>query len=296
MSRLFVSSLIVIVLSLCVQAETHITGDITGMTFESGGNPYIVEQDILIPAGNKAVIKNGCVFLFKPFTGLTVHGHLVVDGTQEAPVIFSSINDGDFNTTSEQLPNPFDWNGVLISRESGTVTFKNFALRFSVYGIKSQNTNIVIENGLFRQNGQFHFTINDKIQFVQDNIPYSYDGAGDFDGKSPVNKPAGTSNNGKQKPSTKRLVVRYGSLGIGGICTIGSIVYGLECKKNVSNITAIDIRSELPEIKKSEDLLKPLRIQRDVEKNNFNTNQTIAIATGVLAALGYIGFGLTFVF
>ena len=34
-------------------AETHITGDITGMTFESGGNPYIVEQDILVPAGNK---------------------------------------------------------------------------------------------------------------------------------------------------------------------------------------------------------------------------------------------------
>ncbi len=115
------------------------------------------------------------MFLFKPFTGLTVNGDLLVEGTQEHPVIFTSINDGEYNTAApKQLPNPFDWNGILVQRESGTVSLKNFSLRFSVYGIKSQVTDILIDNGLFRQNGQFHFTIRDKIQYVQDNIPFSY--------------------------------------------------------------------------------------------------------------------------
>ncbi len=263
-----------------VPAETHITGDITGMTFEAGGNPYIVEQDILIPAGNRAVIKEGCIFLFKPFTGLTVHGHLLVDGTPERPVVFTSINDGEFNSAGEQLPNPFDWNGILVGRESGTVSLKNFSLRFSVYGIKSQNTNIQIENGLFKQNGQFHFTINDKIQFVQDNIPYSYSPTEEMpitDKRKPTDE---TKKPPEKTGATKTVkIIRYSCLGIG----IGGAITGIAFGINTSVVY-----SEW----KSGNYKKPyLEMRRSYFKNLTGT-----IIGASLGVLGFTGFGITFRF
>lgn len=156
-----------------LHAQTELSGSIGKMSFSAKDGPYVVVDDITVPEGKKAVIKEGCVFLFKPFTGLKVHGDLFVEGTQENRVIFTSINDGEYNTTAEQLPNPFDWNGILVSSKSEIVSLKYFSLRFSVYGIKSQISDILIENGLFRQNGQFHFTIKDKIQYVQDDIAFS---------------------------------------------------------------------------------------------------------------------------
>lgn len=267
-------------------AETHITGDLTGMTFQSGGNPYIVEQDILIPAGSKAIIKEGCIFLFKPFTGLTIHGHLVVEGTQNQPVIFSSINDGEYNLKSEQLPNPFDWNGILVSRESGTVSLKNFALRFSVYGIKSQNTNIVIENGLFRQNGQFHFTINDKIQFVQDNIPFSYNGMQTNEIQttpSPSNvKPATPGITIEKKASITRKIVRYTCLCIGIISSATTIYTGIELGK-IHNDLQWASDNNLP-------------VEYKTYHNRYLLMKNYTIAGGVITTLGFTGFGLTFVY
>lgn len=260
-------------------AETHITGNITDMTFESSGNPFIVEQDIIIPEGKKVVINPGCVFLFKPFTGLSVHGHLVIDGTQEAPVMFTSLNDGEFNAQSEQLANPFDWNGILVSRESGTVILQNFSLRFSVYGIKSQNPNIQIENGLFRQNGQFHFTINDKIQFVQDNIPYSYSGSGDAVTGKPVKGLTSTSKKPRES-STNVKIFRYTSLGVGILSASTAAVFGA---------LSVDAYSRWND---------PDELQRDKNyvqnKSRFFKNLTPTIVASSLALVSFVCFGLSF--
>ena len=276
--RFNLSAVVSLLFSITLFAETHITGDITEMTFESGGNPYIVEQDILIPEGNKVVIGEGCVFLFKPFTGLTIHGHLMVNGTQESPVVFTSQNDGEYNESSEQLPNPFDWNGILVSRESGTVAFKNIQLRFSVYGIKSQNTNVEIDNGLFRQNGQFHFTINDKIQFVQDNIAYSYNGKDVEDGKKP-SKPKPPKPE-KGTSSTTIKVIRYTSLGIGAVGAIIGIVYGVQLQEAYS-----DWHSE------KDDPDKYKTNEAAVREKTIGT-----IISSSVAVVGFTGFGISFLF
>ncbi len=62
-NRIIIAIIPVVVLSLqTANAETPITGDISEMTLESGGNPYVVEQDILIPEGKKAVIRGGACF------------------------------------------------------------------------------------------------------------------------------------------------------------------------------------------------------------------------------------------
>jgi hypothetical protein len=219
MNKISIPSMLVLSLLLPAFAETHISGDIKSAALDSTGNPYIVDQDVVVPTGKKLTIREGCVFLFKGFTGLNVNGQINVAGSSRHPVVFTSVNDGDFNPKSDQLPNPFDWNGILVAKESSGALFDNIQLRYTVYGIKSQSTNVSIKNGIFRQNGQFHFTVNEKIQYVQDNIPYSYSGAAGEPEKA-VSQNLKTAADKmpeaqKAKTSNNTLVFRYTSLGVG---------------------------------------------------------------------------------
>lgn len=115
-----------------------------GYTAEA--SPYIIEKDIIIPQGDSIVLGEGCQFFFKPFTGIIVHGSLIVRGTSEHPVIFSSINDTLSPEHSSELPNPFDWNGIYISPRAGLIELSDFILKYSVYGIKSQKESFISIN------------------------------------------------------------------------------------------------------------------------------------------------------
>lgn len=166
-----------VLLSLCliinVLSQTRLSGDVSGRVLSVRENIYIVEDNISVESGKKLVIEEGSILLFSPFTGLTVYGSLEVNGTDENPVIFTSLSDTAYNPQSQILANPFDWNGILIHARASQVVLKNFKLSYSVYGIKSQREDVSIMNGLFFQNGQFHFTVNEKIMPVADGIPYS---------------------------------------------------------------------------------------------------------------------------
>lgn len=166
--------LILAFISVSVISQTNLSGKIGGMTFEKTGNPYIITENLTIPSGKKIVVKEGCIFLFKPFSGLIVEGSIEVAGNRESPVIFTSIHDSLFNSDAIQAPEPFDWNGITISVQARQVNFSHISLSYSVYGIKSQTTELKINSSIFSNNGQFHFTINDVIQMVNDFEPYSY--------------------------------------------------------------------------------------------------------------------------
>jgi hypothetical protein len=155
-------------------SQTTISGDISGMTFKSSGNPWIVKENIFVATDGMAVVKPGCIFLFKPYTGIVVSGTLEVEGLHEMPVVFTSVNDSSFNEASAQKAEPFDWNGIIIEKTAETVQMTDFILSYSVYGLKSKKEDVVLERGIFRQNGQFHFTINDKIKEVESNLPFNY--------------------------------------------------------------------------------------------------------------------------
>ncbi len=165
---------IIFSLYLTIPAQTELSGTISGKTFKPAGNPYLVTETIIISGEKPTTIKPGCVFLFNPFTEIEVSGPLIVSGTTDSPVVFTSINDVQYYQKSEQVPNPFDWNGIVIKNDAGEVRLSDFHIAFSVFGIKSKKDDIVIERGMFRQNGQFHFTINDKIQPVTENILFNY--------------------------------------------------------------------------------------------------------------------------
>jgi hypothetical protein len=155
-------------------ATTELCGTLKTMTISSDGNPIVVKENITIPADSHAVIQKGCKLFFKSSAGIIIEGSLSIEGTKDEPVIFTSIYDSFSPEKSEQKANPFDWNGILITKQAKNITMTNFIIKYSVYGIESYNPNMTIENGIFIGNGQFNCTLNNKIMPVDENISYSY--------------------------------------------------------------------------------------------------------------------------
>jgi hypothetical protein len=155
-------------------AQTPLSGSIEKLTLTADKSPYVIEDNLTIKETGRITIGKGCVLLFKPFTGIIVDGSIIAEGTLAEPVVFTTINDNKFNKEYGVLPNPFDWNGILINARAKNVRLGNFILAYSVYGIRSLKEELVITNGSFRNNGQFHMTVNDKIQPISDGISYSY--------------------------------------------------------------------------------------------------------------------------
>jgi hypothetical protein len=171
----FFTSLLTICLSAVTTiGQTNISGDLSKFKLDPSNNPFIVEADIEVPAEKSVIIGAGCIFLFKMYTGFTIKGALSVEGTAKLPVIFTSINDTAFNKKTTQDPDPFDWNGMIIDQTSSSVVMKNFKLSYSVNGLKSQKKDVIIQSGVFSSNGQFNFTIFEKIIDVQDNRPFTF--------------------------------------------------------------------------------------------------------------------------
>lgn len=164
-------------LILCITqifSQVKISGNIGGMVFEKSSSPFIVTGDVKIPSGMNVTIHEGCIFLFKSYTGIIIEGNFSVEGSAENPVVFTSFNDPKHNPTSKQEPDFFDWNGIYISQKARDVKISNFIIKYSVYGIKSQKYEIIIHKGKFCKNGQFNFTINDEIQPVIENALFNF--------------------------------------------------------------------------------------------------------------------------
>ncbi|MBN1127515.1 MAG: hypothetical protein JXA71_00910 [Chitinispirillaceae bacterium] len=269
-------------------SQTNIGGNLGGMTLDSAGNPYVVDRDIIIPKGKYLIINAGCNLLFNPFTGITVQGNLQVNGTQEHPVLFSSINDTMLNPEAPQSPDAFDWNGILVAKESGDVEVKFANLRYSVYGIKCQNPDILIMQSVFRQNGQFHFTINDKIQNVPENEPFSYNATKQKPKVGGEDRKPSVDGKGAVSPSRNRLLFRYGSLGVGVVGALGGTIFAFTAKDNFEKANSIKPDPDRP--------IEDQVAERQTYIDAYNTSAVLSGITFALGAAGLIGFGLSFVF
>lgn len=276
-------------------AETLISGNISGITFDVAKNPYIVEKDIIVPKGTNVSIPEGIVFLFHPFTGFQVSGRVAVQGSDTKMVIFTSLNDNVFNAKAEQLPNPFDWNGIFVSKDAEGAFLNNFALKYSVYGIKSQCQNIIIQNAVFQQNGQFNFTVNEQIKLVVEGMPFSYPdtitgtSSGNVDNTTSNPPKIGKPDNGKTagaQSEKKMKIFRYTCLGVGVVGSITGIIFGVAIKSNYDELIRIDEDSKRGFL--SGDYTK-------TRKKYDNSIVGCSVAGG-LGALGLIGFGVSFAF
>jgi hypothetical protein len=278
MTRLKTVLMLVASIAVAAYAQTTISGNLGDMTLDSAGNPFIVEKDITVPKGKSLTINEGCALIFKQFTGLTIQGSCTVNGTKDHPVVFTSINDAIYNKTTAQEAGAFDWNGLTVLKKSGPVVFNHIDVRYSVYGIKSQNPGIVIRQSTFNQNGQFHFTVNEKIQSVQDNQPYSFN-----DSPQPQTAAATPV---KTEKSGNIKIIRYGLLGVGSAAAIAGVVMSIKAAGAYSDWK--DIENKLPVD------IKPGEYEK--LQNDYNGAFTWALILDILGGLGLAGFGVTFAF
>ncbi|NBV68962.1 MAG: T9SS C-terminal target domain-containing protein [Flavobacteriia bacterium] len=75
---------------LCVflYAQTNVSGNISG-TWTTANSPYLVTNNIGVPAGQTLVIQPGVQVVFQGFYRFGVSGQLVADGTVAQPITFS---------------------------------------------------------------------------------------------------------------------------------------------------------------------------------------------------------------
>ncbi len=243
-----------------ILAEFKLSGKIQDMTLVPENSPYLITDNLIVPAGQKLVIPSGCVLLFKPFTGLTVEGVLEVNGTAEKPVVFTSENDTRYNPASSQFPNPFDWNGIIVNKNAGAIQLSNFSIKYSVYGLKSYKEDIIIVDGVFQSNGQSNLTVFETMKNVADGIPYNYRLEPQTNQKGQLSggftdhdtQPAQSENKKEKKSVSKYKMGAYGCAGAGVVC-LGITAYF------VSQVIVNQKRYLSSETKADIDLYKSMR-------------------------------------
>lgn len=237
------TGLIIMMVFAAISAQTKISGKIQGTTLIADQSPYIITDNVIVPVGQKLVITKGCVLLFKPFTSISVEGSLIVQGDEENPVTFTSEYDTRFNRASSQFPNPFDWNGILVTQNAEKVYLSNISVDYSVYGIKSYKANIVIENGVFSSNGQSNVSINEIMKNVADGIPYSYrqESSATFnlkktDAETLINDSIVQSSSEtvqkEKKPITWKTVGKIGCIGGSSVCLAATLIFYMHAVTN----------------------------------------------------------------
>jgi hypothetical protein len=181
---------------------------------------------------------------------------------------------------STQEVSAFDWNCIVVGRESGDVLFKYVNVRYATNGIKSQNPDIMIQQGVFKENGQFHLRINDKIEPVADNQPFSFN----ENKKIETSAAAPTAAKG-EKPRTFKIV-RYSLLGVGAAAGVVGIVLSTDASGKYSRWK--DIETETDPL--------PPRDEYEKRQKAFNSAFAGAVITDVISGIGLAGFGVTFAF
>jgi len=180
-------------------AETHLAGDISATTFNSSSGPFVVEQEIVVPANKRVVVGAGCVFLFKPMTSLTINGTFVAQGTAEQPVLFTSIADTVY--AKGGVAGAFDWDGIAVASEAAEARFGDCRIKYSTFGISSLTERVSLRNCIFRQNGLRNFSIKDRPLPVIEGRPFVH---GDWPGSDGPTAAPGPG--GSQQPPAKLAI------------------------------------------------------------------------------------------
>ncbi len=150
------------------EKQTPLAGPLGGK-LSRGASPYIVEADIVIPAGETVVIEKGVTIHFNNFTGLIIRGTLIAEGSSDDPVVFTSVHDG----TDNEVPAPYDWNGITIEEGGAGSLFRNCHIRYSLFGINSLTEFIVVDNCMFQKNGRADMTVKG-VKYMAGTKPFSY--------------------------------------------------------------------------------------------------------------------------
>lgn len=246
--------------------------------------PYLVISDIEVPADQTVSIEPGVVMLFRDFTGLHVQGKLVALGTRKAPIVFTSEFDTTYNKSDDNVPNPFDWNGIYIHSGGIGTSIEYCKIFYSVYGIKSDTKYIRINPAQFRNNGKSDFTLEGK-QITTGKEPYSY--ILDMKDASVDGVPVTIL---RDPLAPKRNTFRYTGLtaALGGAA--GAVYFGRQTLQRQHELSILS--------KDSEDNIGSPHTTADWGSKRDRRNRLLSytLASGIASVIGLAGLTWTFTF
>ena len=242
-------------------------------TVRAHKKPYLVVADIEVPVNKTVTIEKGVVFLFKAFTGMHVLGKIDAQGTNDAPVIFTSENDRLMGTKTSLRPVPYDWDGINV-HESAVGSKMSFCnVKYSVYGIVSETRYIKLSPVSFSFNGKSDLVIEGKKQAVTD-------------------KPFWYNNFSKiliDPLAYKRKALRFGGLTVALAAGAGTVYYAMQWNKAQTYFSSISRDDPLELYNKN----YPDWENAQTKRNNFRNT---TVVSGALAVLGMIGVRWSFRF
>jgi hypothetical protein len=257
---------------------------------EDRGKPYLVTSDVYVSPGKTARIDPGVVILFRNFTGLHVEGRLVVEGTPERPIVFSSEFDMTFNPASTLHANPYDWNGITIHENGLGSSFSHAKLMYSVFGINSLTKYFKLEKMFFLNNGRSDLVIEGKDQAIAKQ-PITYGLTIDDARKDGV--PVKILMDPRAK---KRNLFRYSGLTllVGGCATaIASIT---QYQHDADRLKRLSGKFEDSGPDENNNLVANEGPDWEKARNSRNLDIGIVVIGSLLTVLGGVGFGYSFTF
>ncbi|WP_455223189.1 S8 family serine peptidase [Kaarinaea lacus] len=130
---------------LVVDAIYMLPGDIGGYVTKDitlkANSDYHVISDLIVNPGATITIEEGAHITFDSNARLKIEGGLVISGTEENPVTF---------TSSSANPTPGNWYGIYISNSAVTSEIRHVVVEWSNWGIFVEGSDVSISDSIVR--------------------------------------------------------------------------------------------------------------------------------------------------
>ena len=130
-----------------VKGDSNIITEDT--VWRASSNPYLITENLIIASSTTLTIEPGVVVKLAQ-ASIFVDGHLIIQGTEERPVIFTSVNDdargGQAVSWSSGEPQIGDWGGIE-TRGDGTLK-----MEYTVVNYGGQSYVAPVKNNLIKLN------------------------------------------------------------------------------------------------------------------------------------------------
>ena len=121
---------------------TLVSGEVGPDTvWHPGGNPYFIDQEVILPAGNRLRIEPGVLIKAADTTRFLVQGLLIVAGEANSPVIFTSDHEDG------------TWEGISFDHSDAKSSLSHFEISHAITGIHMIDSSPAITFGTIQDCG-----------------------------------------------------------------------------------------------------------------------------------------------
>jgi len=140
-------------LSSAFNVKTNFNGGIVtkDTVLSSVYSPYIIEENLTVTEGVYLQIMPGTVFLLNPGVNITVDGRMDVAGTNENPVIFTSVKDPNYGGSGVDSNEDY-WGNISIT-ESGEFNGNYTKIRYASRAFNVSGKLSIVDSYITKING-----------------------------------------------------------------------------------------------------------------------------------------------